>query len=172
MGKTFLDLVFPHCMLVLGKRGTGKSYTLGVMIEEFLKLDEEYLDNMAFLVVDTMSVFHSLKKRNTIGTEIKKMKVFDIEPMDLENRVNIIVPEEVVDRSDDCIHHDHILKISLAEVGIHEWLELFDLDITSPIGTMLSEVISQLKTKGNFSFDDIYRKIDEKDSAENVKKIT
>lgn len=165
-----MDLVFPHCMLVLGKRGTGKSYTLGVMVEEFLKLDEEYLENMAFLVVDTMSVFHSLKKRNTNETEKRKMKMFDIEPIDMKNRVNIIVPEEVVDRSDDCVHHDCILKIPLSKVGIHEWLELFDLNITIPIGTLLSEVISQLKAKENFSFDDIYRKIDEQGSGENEKR--
>ncbi|MFW6195894.1 MAG: ATP-binding protein [Thermoplasmatota archaeon] len=170
MGRTFLDLVFPHCMLVLGKRGTGKSYTLGVIVEEFLKLEEEYLDNMAFLVVDTMSVFHSLKRKNNNETEIRKMKDFDISSIDLKNRVNIIVPEDVIDRSDDSVHHDHVLKIPLADVGIHEWLELFDLNITSSIGTMLSEVISQLKAEGNFSFDDIYRVIDEQRSEENEKK--
>ena len=34
-GSVYLDITSPHCMLVVGKRGTGKSYTLGVIAEGF-----------------------------------------------------------------------------------------------------------------------------------------
>ncbi len=157
-------------MLVLGKRGTGKSYTLGVMIEEFLKLDEKYRSNMAFVAVDTMSVFHSLKKENTNRSEIKKMKDFDIEPTNMEENVNLLVPETVVESSENNVHHDDVLKIPLSKVGVHEWLELFDLDITSPIGTLLSELISESKKEGDFSFNDLYAMIDRKESDNELKK--
>jgi len=174
MGKTYLDIVSPHCMLVLGKRGTGKSYTLGVIAEGFAKLKERYSDNLSLILVDTMSVFHSLKKENTNEKEIDMMRDFDIEPESLEEEVKILVPEVAVmeaRRNDKKLHYDEILKIALSRVEVHEWLELFDLKITTSAGTLLSQVISKLKRKGDFSFEDIYGKIsDESEAEESTKK--
>jgi len=174
MGKAYLDIVSPHCMLVVGKRGTGKSYTLGVIAEGFARLKEKYSENLSLVLVDTMSVFHSLKKENTNESEIKQMENFDIEPENWKDKVRILVPNAAVEearRIDEELHYDDIFKISLSRVGIHEWLELFDLDVTSPTGTLLSETISELKDEGNFSFNDIYQKIkEEKQVKESTKK--
>jgi len=174
MGKTFLDIVSPHCMLVVGKRGTGKSYTLGVIAEGFASLNEKYSNNVSLVLVDTMSVFHSLKKENTNEKEIDQMENFDIEPKNWEEDVNILVLEAAVKeahKNDKKLHYDEILKIALSRVEVHEWLELFDLDITTPTGTLLSRMISELKEEGDFSFQDIYRKIgDESEAEEGTKK--
>ena len=169
MGKTYLDIVSPHCMLVLGKRGTGKSYTLGVIAEGFAKLKKKYSDNLSLILVDTMSVFHSLKKENTNEKEIDMMEDFDIEPDSWEEDVKILVPEAAVReacRNDKKLHYDEILKIALSRVEVHEWLELFDLKITTSAGTLLSQVISKLKREGDFSFKDIYCKISDESKAE------
>jgi len=173
MGKTYLDIVSPHCMLVLGKRGTGKSYTLGVIAEGFAKLKKKYSDNLSLVLIDTMSVFHSLKKENTNEKEIDMMGNFDIEPNSWEEDVKILVPEAAVmeaRRNDKELHYDEILKIALSRVEIHEWLELFDLKITNPTGTLLSRVISKLKREGDFSFKDIYGKISDETEAEETAK--
>jgi len=50
-----LDLDKPHAGLVVGKRGYGKSYTLGVLAEELA-----HTPGLAPVVVDTMGVFGSL----------------------------------------------------------------------------------------------------------------
>lgn len=50
-----LDLDGPHAMLVVGKRGYGKSYTMGVIAEELARTD-----GIAPVVVDPMGVFESL----------------------------------------------------------------------------------------------------------------
>jgi DNA helicase HerA-like ATPase len=50
-----LDLDGPHAALVVGKRGSGKSYTLGVLAEELARTD-----GVAPVVVDPMSVFDTL----------------------------------------------------------------------------------------------------------------
>ncbi len=175
MGKTYLDIVSPHCMLVVGKRGTGKSYTLGVIAEEFAKLKKEYSERVSLILIDTMSVFHSLKKENTNGQEIEAMERFDIEPKSWDDLVRILVPKAAIDEADDEgkeVHRDEILKLPLSKVEVHEWLDLFDLDVTEPIGTLLSQVISDLKEDdAEFSFEDIYEKIEEKE-AERDKKET
>jgi hypothetical protein len=50
-----LDLDGPHAMLVVGKRGYGKSYTLGVIAEELAGVDA-----VAPVIIDPMGAFSSL----------------------------------------------------------------------------------------------------------------
>ncbi len=179
MGKTYLDIVSPHCMLVVGKRGTGKSYTLGVIAEEFAKLKEKYLKRVSLILVDTMSVFHSLKKENTDQNERQIMERFDIEPECWKEKIRILVPRTAVDeaeKDDRELHYDEILKLPLSKVEVHEWLDLFDLDITEYTGTLLSQVITDLKDdREYFSFQDIYQKIEgqdaEKERKETIKNL-
>jgi hypothetical protein len=53
--ELYLDLDGPHAALVVGKRGYGKSYTLGVIAEELARTE-----GVAPTVVDPMGVFASL----------------------------------------------------------------------------------------------------------------
>lgn len=165
MGRTFLDIVSPHCMLVVGKRGTGKSYTLGVIAEGFANLEERHSRRIALILVDTMSVFHSLKKENTNEKEVQMMERFGVEPREFSEKVRVLVPRSAVERAKDIgeeLHYDNILELSLSDIKVHEWLELFDLKITEPVGALLSSVITDLQKEGSFSFDDVYKVIDEK----------
>ncbi|WP_339105081.1 helicase HerA domain-containing protein [Haloterrigena salinisoli] len=51
----FLDLDGPHAMLVVGKRGYGKSFTMGVIAEELARSE-----GVAPVIVDPMGVFDTL----------------------------------------------------------------------------------------------------------------
>lgn len=51
----FLDLDGPHAMLIVGKRGYGKSFTLGVVAEELARSD-----GVAPVLIDPMGVFETL----------------------------------------------------------------------------------------------------------------
>ncbi len=53
--RLYLDLDRPHAMLVVGKRGYGKSFTLGVIAEELARAD-----GVAPTVIDPMGVFDTL----------------------------------------------------------------------------------------------------------------
>ncbi|MFW6040205.1 MAG: ATP-binding protein [Thermoplasmatota archaeon] len=163
MGKVYLDIVSPHCVLIVGKRGTGKSYTLGVMAEGFAKLKQKYADKIALVLIDTMSVFHSLKKENTNHEEIDRMQDFDIEPKSFTEKVRVLVPKIAIDKAEGegyDLFYDEVFTFPLYQVTIDEWLDIFDMKITEPIGTLLSKVISRLKDKGYFSFEDIYKEIE------------
>lgn len=169
MGETHLDIVSPHCMLVVGKRGTGKSYTLGVIAEGFARLEQENRNRLSLVLVDTMSVFHSLKKENTNKKEIQRMEDFDIEPEDFSDKIKILTPEIAVERAEKDgkeLHHDGLLKVPLHSVAVHEWLELFDIELTEPLGTLLSQVMTSLKKEQRFSFSDIYEGIETKAEEE------
>ncbi|WP_276299986.1 ATP-binding protein [Halorussus lipolyticus] len=60
--EVHVDLDGPHVGLVVGKRGYGKSYTLGVLAEELARAE-----GVAPIVADPMGIFASLADR---GTEV------------------------------------------------------------------------------------------------------
>jgi hypothetical protein len=61
----YLDLNSPHAMLVVGKRGYGKSYTLGVVAEELATAD-----GIAPVVVDPMGAFENVAGATDISAEV------------------------------------------------------------------------------------------------------
>ena len=52
-----MDALRPHAILICGKRGYGKSYTMGTIIEELMMLPQSIRSNIASLVIDTMGIF-------------------------------------------------------------------------------------------------------------------
>ena len=48
--KIFMDVARSHVILVAGKRGSGKSYTLGVLAEEISNLPKDVSQNIATLM--------------------------------------------------------------------------------------------------------------------------
>mgnify|MGYP003963779749 FL=1 len=54
--KIFMDVARSHVVLVAGKRGSGKSYTLGVIAEELASLPEGINKNIAPIIFDTMCI--------------------------------------------------------------------------------------------------------------------
>jgi len=48
-----------RAVAICGKRGSGKSYTMGVLIEELFRED-----NVVILVVDPMGIFHTMSLPN------------------------------------------------------------------------------------------------------------
>jgi len=59
--KVNLDLNKPHMVTVCGKRGSGKSHTLGVMMEELMTLPAQVQANLTGLVIDAMGIYWSLQ---------------------------------------------------------------------------------------------------------------
>ena len=60
----YLDIARSHVLLVAGKRGSGKSYTLAVMAEALSDLNEKEAGNIAPLIFDTMGIFWTMKYKN------------------------------------------------------------------------------------------------------------
>src|SRR3989344_3480937 len=60
----YLDVARSHVILVSGKRGSGKSYSLGVIAEGIASQPKEIRDNIAVLIFDTMGVFWTMKNPN------------------------------------------------------------------------------------------------------------
>ena len=58
--EVHVDVLSPHIILICGKRGYGKSYTMGVFIEEISHLEKEVRDNLGVVVIDTLGIFWTM----------------------------------------------------------------------------------------------------------------
>ena len=80
--KLHLDFDGPHAMLIVGKRGYGKSYTMGVLAEGLARAD-----GVAPVIVDPMGVFDTLAE-STPGAGVPATVVDDpaVAPTSLDPR--------------------------------------------------------------------------------------
>ncbi|MBW2993573.1 ATP-binding protein [Candidatus Woesearchaeota archaeon] len=60
----YLDVNRSHVVFVVGKRGSGKSYSLGVIAEGISNLPKETAENLSVIIFDTMGIFWTMKYPN------------------------------------------------------------------------------------------------------------
>ncbi len=168
--KIWLDIARSHVILVSGKRGSGKSYTLGVLAEEISNLPKEVSKNIAPIIFDTMGIFWTMKYKNE--KELPLLEEWGLKSKNLP--VNIWVPaghSKEYEKRD--IPFDKKFALATSELDIEDWLSIFNLKMIDPESVLIQKVISQLieKNKDKFDIDDILELIDkEKDSEEKTKK--
>src|SRR3990167_8926944 len=86
--KIWLDIARSHVILVAGKRGSGKSYTLGTIAEELSNLPKETSQNIASLIFDTMGIYWTMKFQNEKDKNL--LQEWKLKPKNLP--VKIFVP--------------------------------------------------------------------------------
>src|SRR3989344_1469032 len=75
--KLWMDVVRSHVILIAGKRGSGKSYSIGVIAEEMSKLPDEVKENIAPLIFDTMGIFWTMKFKNDKELQILELEMIN-----------------------------------------------------------------------------------------------
>ena len=163
--KIFMDVARSHVVLVAGKRGSGKSYTLGVIAEELANLPEEAAQNIGSLIFDTMGIYWTMKYKNEKDKNL--LQEWDLKPKNLP--VKIFVPFGHYDAYlSDGIPVDEVFAIDPMELNSEDWILTFGLDITNPISVLVQRTITELKKMGNFNLDEIMLSLerDEKTSSE------
>ncbi|MCL7411728.1 MAG: ATP-binding protein [Methanosarcinaceae archaeon] len=162
-----LDALKPHAILICGKRGYGKSYTMGTLIEELSLLQPDIRENIASLVIDTMGIFWTLRRGNEQQPEL--LSEWGLQPTGFD--VNVFVPAGSVEQ----YRNRHIdvkpFSIPISHLGGYEWCKLFRVDEVSALGVLLVRVIGNLKQQMSvFSFDDIIDGIMEDERSDIVTK--
>ncbi len=79
----------PHYILVVGKRGSGKSHTLGVIVENYAFLPRKVQNQLSFIILDTMNIFHTLSRPNYENLDL--LAQWDLEPRKID--INIYEPK-------------------------------------------------------------------------------
>jgi len=159
----YMDVARSHVVLISGKRGSGKSYTIGTIAEALSNLGVEESGNIAPLIFDTMGIFWTMKYKNRKDADL--LNEWGLEAKNVPIRV--FAPfgyyQEYKDKGVDV---DAEFAIKISELEPTDWVTLFELKFTDPIAVTIESVISSLKESGDsFSFDEIYDLINR---AENV----
>ncbi|MBS3092686.1 ATP-binding protein [Candidatus Pacearchaeota archaeon] len=154
----YLDVSRSHVILVAGKRGSGKSYSLGVIAEELSQLPDEEKKNIAPIIFDTMGIFWTMKYEN----EKEKMLLseWNLKPKKLP--VRVFVPygkyDEYIKKG---IPADDGFSIKASELDAEDWSLMFNLDIINPISILIERIIEKLKKKSDYDITDILSQIKE-----------
>ena len=169
----YMDVAKSHVVFVVGKRGSGKSYSMGVIAESIMDLPPDIRKNLAVIMLDTMGIYWTMKYPNKQDKEL--LKEWDLEAKSLN--VNIFTPVGYYKKyKEEDIPTDFPFAIKISELSVFEWSEVFEMDLNTPIGSLIERVIEELKeTKENYDMDNIIDTIQKderaskevKDTAEN-----
>jgi DNA helicase HerA-like ATPase len=166
--KVYIDLLMPHVMLICGKRGSGKSYSAGVILEEFCELQEEYRKKMCFIVIDPMGIYWSMKFPNEQQREL--LKQWKLEPKGYKDFVKVYVPWQLVEAYKAAkIPVDGTISIAPSEITPSEWFLVFGLKPVEPLAITFEKNYNLVtKKKRDFSLSDLIEsiKVDEEASEE------
>jgi len=164
----FMDVARSHVVLVAGKRGSGKSYTLGVLAEEISNLPKEVSQNIATLIFDTMGIYWTMKFRNE--KDKKLLAEWGLQPKELP--VKIFVPHgHYDDYLSKGIPVDEKFALNVAEMNAEDWILTFGLDIIHPVSILIQRVLMELREeKELFTLKDIIVRIEkDKRSVSEIK---
>ena len=151
-------------ILVCGKTGTGKSYSLGVCIEELAKLGTDIV-----LVIDPQGIFWTMAEANTVPDEVDGLWAFDRSPRGFS--LNVMVPGDPVERFGDREIVEEMegrgiqvqsMRLNPSDLTPEMWCDLFDLDINELQGIMLFKAVRQCRRRLGLDFfiDDISAEVD------------
>jgi len=164
--KVYLDVSKSHVVFIVGKRGSGKSYSMGVIAEGIYDLEDEIKKNLAVVMLDTMGIYWTMKYPNNKEKEL-------LDEWELESKginVQIFTPvgfyEEYKEKG---IPTDFPFSIKTSEINAEEWCMIFNVLVTEPIGILIERVINNLKEEKNeYGIDDIVKAVEADDRSERI----
>ena len=151
--NVWMDSRGAHVVYVMGKRRSGKSFTLGVLAEGLAAEGwiRQGAKSQGVLILDTMNVYLTMPfavedthhESSGIVKELRKWKL-DLEelPIELFNPRGTSVPSGVTSAE---------VTLRPADLSSDEWCGLFEADpFADPLGHLITEVYAKVATDGYF----------------------
>lgn len=168
----YLDAEGARAVLVCGKRGSGKSYTVGVIVEELLASGGE---DIIPIIVDPMGVYHTMTQANTTqqdtlfnwGLSAKGYNVRLLVPGDPSSLYDEDILQALNQRDVNVVS----LRLNPSDLTPDGWCDLFDANINRPLGIVLFRAVQRLQESGkNFSISDIVQMVARDGKAQDTSK--
>ncbi len=161
----YLDVARAHVVFICGKRGGGKSYTMGVIAEGMADLPQEIKQNLSFILLDTMGIYWTMKYPNKKDEEL--LDQWGLKGKGLD--VKIYTPEKYYyEYKEKGIPTDFPFTLSPAEFDASDWQMTFDMSPNDPAGVLMERVVYNLrKEKGvKYNMEDIMTAVKEDTHAD------
>ena len=165
--KILMDIAGAHVVFICGKRGGGKSYTMGVIAEGMADLPHEIKQNLSIILLDTMGIYWTMKYPNK--EDIELLRDWKLEPKALD--VQIFTPTGHYDKfKKQGIPTDFPFSIKPSELSANNWCMTLGVEQTSDVGVLISDIINNLKEDtDDYSIKEILEKIKDSDYADITK---
>ena len=170
--NVYIDIIHPHIVLICGKRGYGKSHTIGVFIEEIARLEKKVKNNLGVVVFDTLGIFWTTQFPN--NAEAEKLKGWKQDPEGFD--INLLVPKKFVEEYKNKGIDVNSFSVRTSELSPYHWCQLFDVKETDPLGIILTRNVLKMQSSSTrFSINELLTYIQNdmrgddmvKDAAEN-----
>lgn len=147
----WLDIRGAHAVYVMGKRRSGKSYTLGALAEGLVSATwlRQGSTQPAVIILDTMNVFLTMPfgvadTFSESSAQYREVKKWGVQPENLP--VRLFAPEGSSMPSD---LKATPVTLRASDLGIEEWCGLFDVDpFVDPMGHLLATLHGKMTTEG------------------------
>lgn len=135
------------------------SYTMGSIAEGLADMDPEVSKNLAFVMLDTMGVYWSMKYPNKKDSSL--LKKWNLEEKGLA--VQIYVPGGFYESyKEDGVPVDFPFYIQPRELTVEDWMNAFKLGTDDSVGVAIQRVVTkEIDKKNNFDIDDLIKNIEE-----------
>jgi len=162
-----MDILRPHVILIVGKRGSGKSYSGGVIAEEIMDLPKEIKENLTCLMIDTMGIFWSMKNPNEMDMDL--LTQWNMKPKGFP--VRNIVPIGLTKFYEKAgITFDGTFAVKPSELSAGDWALTFNINLFEPLGVLLERVLKKLEGK-DYSIRDIIDEIEKDERSDEKEKL-
>jgi hypothetical protein len=155
----YLDLNKAHVVFVCGKRGSGKSYCMGVIAEGISQLPLEMRKRLSVIVFDTMGIYWTMKYPNHKDEGL--LKEWGMEGKGIDCK--IYTPFGFFKKWKELgIPTDVPFALNPAELAPDDWNLTFEISTTDPIAVFIERIILQLKkVLESYDIPEIIRAIDD-----------
>ena len=163
--NVYLDVNRAHTIMLCGKRGSGKSYSLGVIAEEMVSLPKEIKDKLSVLILDTMGIFWTMKYPNIKDEDL--LESWGLKPKRLKD-IQVFIPEGYFSEyKEKGMLVDKSFSIKPSELKGDDWCNVFSISLNEPLGILIERVIESFK-KRNYTIQEVIERIkqDEKSNQE------
>ena len=139
--KVYMDMIRSHVVFVCGKRGGGKSYTMGVIAEGMADMPLAIRQNLSIIMLDTMGIYWTMKYPNAKEKEL--CASWDMTPKSLD--VTIYAPVGFYKKAkEEGIPVDRPFSIKPSELLGTDWNTTFGMDPNSAPGVLIERIIHDL----------------------------
>jgi DNA helicase HerA-like ATPase len=152
--------LFQKHVSVLAKTGAGKSYTVGVIIEELLE------KGIPSVIIDPHGEYASLKQTNLNTRELEQMEKFNIGPKGYENIAEFTPYLSINPNA------DRKFVLDFTRLSPRDLIEALPTKIPSSQKAILFESIKIAKGYGSYSIDDLIHIVGENESRSKWNLIT
>lgn len=162
-----------RAIFICGKRGSGKSYTIGVIIEELFSQEQ---GNATIIIADPMGIYHTMSLPNE--TQASEVRAAGLLPKGFP--IRLVVPGDPLEKFGDAavlskLKENNVevvsLQINPADLSPEAWCELFNISINEVMGIVLWRAVNSLQEKDRpFTIDDILYEIEEDERAKDTSK--